>query len=186
MIAGGCDAAPDRAGRRHTGQEKHMPRKQPGLRAFVTIAGIAGTMLAGGSTASQASVARPETFPYPTPCYQTSTSCSYNSGWNTYGDGSCEAETIATWSGLPANVLDVTIETRSSYPFASCTSYTTVYFGMAPPLQVILGPYWGFACATLDPTCSSTQTYTYQTSNAVPAADLPAIEDLYMISSKNS
>jgi hypothetical protein len=87
---------------------------------------------------------------------------------------------------MPTNVLDVTIEMHSPNLFASCTSYTTVYFGMTPPLEATRGPYWGFACAVLDPTCSDTQTRTYQASNAVPASDLPGIDDLFMITSKNS
>ncbi len=179
-----------------------MPRKRlrrPGLRALAAIAGIAGiaaAVLVGGSGASQASTvpgpvphgapgATPATFPYPTPCTENSVSCTYDSGWYAYS-GNCEVDTIATWTSS-SNVLDITVKMDDPNWFSSCTSYTTVYFELTPVQdEVEAGPYWGFACAALDPTCSNTQTWTYQASNVIPAADLAGLQNLYVIASSHS
>src|ERR1035438_9451748 len=55
---------------------------------------------------------------------------------------------------------------------------------MTPRLEVTIGPYWGFACAVLDPTCSDTQTRTYQASNGMSLnvwAQRPQDNDIHIL-----
>jgi hypothetical protein len=198
-----CFTAFSQNGERN-GEEKEVfrnPTGRTGLRALAATVGVAGTLLALGSTAAQASTAHaspgqarthlvrvtpaaprqgasPATAPYPSNCSSHDATCTYNSGWQTYNDGGCQEQTIATWEVL-VNTLDVTVNVESPYLFASCTAYATVYFGAnsGPPYSV--GPYYGFACAELDPSCSSNQSRTYQTLNAVPASQLSNVNSMW-------
>jgi hypothetical protein len=170
-------------------------------RALAATAGIAATLLIlGGGAAAQASTApaspahatslqasapatlrlglRPATEPYPSNCSGKDATCTYSSGWQSYNDGACETDVTATWWVLE-DVLNVTVSVQSPYLFAGCGSWSTVYFGMnsGPPLAV--GDYYGYACSETDPTCSSTQTWTYQTLNAVPTADYPLVNSIW-------
>jgi hypothetical protein len=121
---------------------------------------------------------KPDTEPYPSNCSGSDATCTYSSGWQTYNDGGCETDVTATWWVL-VDTLNVTVSVESPYLFASCTSWSSVYFGMnsGPPLSV--GDYYGFACSTTDLSCSSSQTWTYQTLNAVPKADYPLVNSMW-------
>ena len=178
-----------------------------GLRGLAAAAGITATLLlALGSTAAQAGTVHadarpartrparthlvrltmgklghdtsPATAPYPSNCSSHDATCTYSSGWQTYNDGGCEEDTTATWEVL-VNTLVVSVSVESPYLFASCTTYATVYFGMnsGPPYSV--GSYYGFACAELDPSCSSDQTRTYQTLNVVPTSQQLGINSMW-------
>jgi hypothetical protein len=120
-----------------------------------------------------------QTPPYPSNCAYNDYTCTYDSGWSTYNRGSCTQDTTATWWGVPKNILNVTLTVTSPYWFSGCRAYATVYFGMnsGPPLAV--GPFFGYACAVLDPTCSSTQARSYQVQQAVPQAQLTNLNSIY-------
>lgn len=163
-----------------------MRRKRTGRAALAALAtgvvltfGVLGAGAAQASTtastaagsAAAAAVQGPTTY-----CNLSLGYCLYNSGWMTYGDGSCEVLTTAEWA--PANpvyapppnpnTLTVSVEVKSPYLFESCTAYSTVYLGLADGPPVSFGPFWGFACAELDPTCSDPNATGYTVTSGVP------------------
>ena len=118
--------------------------------------------------------------PYPSNCAYNDATCTYDTGLVNYNNGgSCQAEVTATWWGTPKNILNVDVHVQSPYLFSGCRAYGTVYFGMnsGPPLSV--GPFYSYACAVLDPTCSASQTWTYQVQQAVPQGQLSNINSIY-------
>lgn len=125
----------------------------------------------------------PRTPPYPSNCAYNDATCTYDSGWATYNNGGCLEQTIATWWGVPKNILNVTVNVQSPYLFAGCRAYATVYFGMnsGPPLKV--GPFYSYACAEWDPSCSSNQSWTYQVQQAVPQPKLTNLNSIYTTTS---
>ena len=140
-------------------------------RASTTAAGTAAA--AAGLTAA-AGVQGPTTS-----CNPDRYGCNYDSGWMTYGDGTCEVLTTVGWApaipGYSPNELFVYVEVKSLYLFQSCTAYSTVYLGMADGPPVSFGPFWGFACAELDPTCSDPNTTGYTVTSGVPGSGVTSI-----------
>jgi hypothetical protein len=125
----------------------------------------------------------PATPPFPSNCAYNDATCTYDSGWATYNNGGCLEQTIATWWGVPKNILNVTVNIQSPYLFSGCRAYATVYFGMnsGPPLAV--GPFYSYACAEWDPTCSANQSWTYQVQQPVPQSQLTNLNSIYSTTS---
>jgi hypothetical protein len=197
--------------RRTSREEKKLFRNQTGragFRALAATVAIAGTLLALGTAAAQASTvqtgagqskteltritlaaprlgASPATAPYPSNCSSGDATCTYNSGWQTYNDGGCEEQTIATWWVL-VNTLNVTVNVQSPYLFASCTAYATVSFGITSGPPYSSAHYYGFACAEWDPSCSSSQSWTYQTLNAFPKPESADVDSMWTSTSRTS
>lgn len=117
--------------------------------------------------------------PYPSNCAYNDATCTYDTGMVTYNNGGCQARVVATWWGTPKNVLNVTVYVESPYWFAGCRAYGTVYFGMnsGPPLAV--GPFYSYACGILDPSCSFSQSWTYQVNQAVPSGQFGNLNSIY-------
>jgi hypothetical protein len=134
----------------------------------------AGTAAAAAGLTAAAGVQGPTT-----PCNPGRYGCDYDSGWITYGDGTCEVLTAVGWApavpGYSPNELFVDVEVKSLYLFQSCTAYSTVYLSLADGPPVSFGPFWGFACAELDPTCSDPNTTSYTVTSGVPGSGVVAI-----------
>jgi hypothetical protein len=136
----------------------------------------ASTTAAGGTPAvAAASVQGPSVT-----CNDQEYTCQYNSGWLTYGRGACQVETIVSYPTIAVSPTEqfsdvhhvsVQVGVYSPYWFASCTAYSTVWLGerSGPPLSA--GPFWGFACAVLDPTCPAVQWNNYSVAVTVPAGN---------------
>jgi hypothetical protein len=127
----------------------------PAAAATTTSADIT-SMAAGVNTAAAA-------------CDPSDGPCDYNSGWVTYGDGSCTLDTTVYFDPV-TNTIDVYVWIQSHYEFASCTGYSTVYFGMNSGPPDHSAAFRAFACAAADPTCPSL-TYSYYPNEAtgIPA-----------------
>jgi hypothetical protein len=127
----------------------------------VPLALAAGMMTSGPAGASTTHARAADVTGVPAEVNTTSASCDpsegpceYNSGWVTYGDGGCELSTTVYFDPV-TNSMDVWVWIQSPYLFASCTGYSTVYFGMASGPPDHSASFRAFACSTSDPTCPS-------------------------------
>jgi hypothetical protein len=126
-----------------------------GLGALAATLALAASVLADAPADASTAAAQG-----PTTSCNGSSVCSYDSGWMTYGDGGCEVDTTVGYlTGY--DQITVGVQVKSPYWFASCTAYSTVHLGLLGAPAVSVGPFWGFACAVLDPTCSDPQTTWY-------------------------
>jgi hypothetical protein len=176
-----------------------------GLRLLAATVGVGALVALGGGAAAQASTVPASgghghavlvsvtsaprvaagakmitaTLPYPSNCAYNDATCTYDTGWQTYNTGGCQARVTAEWWGVPKNILNVTVQVQSPYLFAGCRAYGNVYFGMSSGPPVNGGSYYSYACAVLDPTCSDNQTWTYQVQQALPSGQFSNLNSLY-------
>jgi hypothetical protein len=176
-----------------------------GLRMLAATMGVAALVALGGGAVAQASTVQASgghgqpvllhvtsqartaakakaikaTSPYPSNCAYNDATCTYDTGWTTYNNGGCEARVIATWWGMPKNILNVTVDVQSPYLFAGCRAYGNVYFGMNSGPPISGGSFYSYACAVLDPTCSDNQSWSYQVNQAVPQAQFGNLNSIY-------
>jgi len=148
----------------------------------------AGTLLAAGAGAAHAStgsaagqttaVHAAQTVTYPS-CTSSDTECQYDSGSVPYGDGSnCLQDTEATYFPQ-SNILDLTVNLQDENWFSGCPVYVTVYFGMTSGPPVSVGPYFVYACAVFDPTCSDNVTWSTVVTDPLTASQLKTLEDIW-------
>ena len=119
--------------------------------------------------------------------------CSYNSGWFTYGDGSCEADVSVEIFTAENYINNITVEESSPYLFAGCTAWVTAHFqtDAATGNQVYSsGAYYGYACSETDPTCkyphSDPGIWTYgPVSDGIPSSTLAADVDWIWVTAQS-
>jgi hypothetical protein len=127
-----------------------------------------GGAIQPGVTASRPGAGMAPQTAYPSGCSYNAP-CTYDSGWTLYGNGSCLARVIATWSGASTNVLQAEVDVQSPYWFGACTAHATVVFGSnSGPISV--GPFYGFSCAASDPSCAHPGVKSYTVVPGVPQA----------------
>jgi hypothetical protein len=173
-----------------------MFTKQKGtLRALAGVVAVTAALMTAGTLAAQASTgqvstvkitavtrhAAPSAVPQAvarTGCALTDSQCSYDSGWQSYNNGGCTERTTFTW-WRSDDIMDISVEVYSPYLFAGCRAYVTAYLETTAGQVVSSGPYYAYACAMWDPTCSNDRTWSYQVFNVVPSQYTATIDSLW-------